>query len=148
MLLGYKLVGDNIDKGTKARYMRNDKYRDQSLHYFNFLAVQNRIDFTDYPDIQPDTCLDHPERRAKFLLPSQQDDATLRRNISILVSRVLAEHMPFFKYTFEDVVDWHIQHQYYSEMSSKSVVVSSACDTIKCAYLFYDLYCRYHLEYS
>ena len=29
--LGYKLVGDNIDKGVKTRFMRAESHRNQSL---------------------------------------------------------------------------------------------------------------------
>ena len=35
--LGYKIIGDNLDKTVKARYMR-DGARNQSLHYFHFLV--------------------------------------------------------------------------------------------------------------
>lgn len=122
--LGYRLAFDNIDFGVKARYMRADKHRNQSLHCVNIMAVQNRIDHSEYPDVHPATCLDHPKRRATVLLPSKQDDAALRSNIAVLVSRVLADHMPFFQLTFRDVVEWHIKHRYYSAMSSKSVVVT------------------------
>ena len=104
--------------------MRSNQYSDHSLHYFHSFAIQNRIDHSRYPDTHPHTCLDQPERRAKSLLPSPDDDAIISSNIATLVSRILAEHMPFFKHTFEDVTDWHIKHQYYKEMSSKSVVVS------------------------
>ncbi len=131
--LGYKLVGDNIDKGVKTRYMRKEHYHDQSLHYFHSFAVLNRIDHSDFPDVHPLTCLDHPKRRAVTLLPSAQDDTALRANIGILVSRVLTDHMPFFNLTFQDVVDWHIKHQYYSEMSTKSVVVSTCSYTKGCS---------------
>ena len=58
-------------------------------------------------------------------MPSEEDDGILRTNIVTLVSRILTEHMSFFKYTFDDVVDWHMKHQYYAEMSSASIVVST-----------------------
>ena len=103
-ILGYTLVGDNVDKGVKTRYMRQEQYGDQSLHYFHSMAVQNRIDFSIYPDVHLHTCLDQPKRRAKSLLPSQLDDTALRTNVGILVSRVLADHMPFFQFTFQDVI--------------------------------------------
>ena len=61
-LLGYKLVGDNIDKRVKARFMRVEKHCGQSLHYFHFCAIQNRIDFGNYSDAQPQTCLDSPKK--------------------------------------------------------------------------------------
>lgn len=120
---GFKLVGDNIDFGIKARYMRSNQYSNHSRHYFHSFAVQNRIDLSDYSDTYPHSCLDQPKRRAESLLPSSADDAAILNNIATLVSRVLAEHMPFFKQTFEDVTNWHIKHKYYEEMSSKSVVV-------------------------
>ncbi len=121
--LGYKLVGDNIDIGVKTRYMRLERYENKSLHYFHCLAVQNRIDHSHKPDVHPDTCLPSPLHRASTLLPSLADDRSLRNDFITCVSRILVEHMPFFKHTFEDVVEWHIQHQYYNQMSAKSVVV-------------------------
>ena len=121
--LGYKLVGDNIHKGVKARYMRAEVHRNQSLHYFHCFAIQNRIDHSNYPGVHPPTCKDSPRHRALALLPSKEDDSTLWMNIAVLVSRVLAEYMPFFKHTFDDVVTWHIKHQHTAEMSSKSLVV-------------------------
>lgn len=123
--MGYKLVGDNIDKGVKPRYMRSDNYSKQSLHYFHICAVQNRIDFSNFPDVHPATCLDSPERRAQCLLPSVQDDATLLRNMATLVSRIVVDNMPFFHHTFDGAVTRHIKHEYYSEMGKKSVVVSA-----------------------
>ena len=45
--LGYKLVGDNIAKGVKTRFMRAESHRNQSLHYFHAFATKNRIDFSD-----------------------------------------------------------------------------------------------------
>ena len=104
--------------------MRSNQFSNHSLHYFNSFAVLNRIDLSGYSDTYPHSCLDQPKRRAESLLPSSEDDAIILNNIATLVSRVLAEHMPFFKHTFEDVTDWHIKHKHYKEMSSKSDVVS------------------------
>ena len=78
--------------------MRSNQYSDHSLHYFHSFAIQNRIDHSRYPDTHPHTCLDQPERRAKSLLPYPDDDAIISSNIATLVSRILAEHMPFFKH--------------------------------------------------
>lgn len=121
---GYKIVGDNIDKGVKARYMRANKHQNQSLHYFNSFAVANRVDFSALSDVRPSTCLNSPQKRAVQLLPSKDDDAILRSNFMTLVSRVLVEFIPFFKETFDGVVTRHIQHEYSTEMSTKSQVVS------------------------
>ncbi len=123
--LGYKLVGDNIDKGVKARYMRVEGSRNKSLHYFHSFAVLDRIDFSPLPDVFPQTCLNSPKQLALALLPSTDDDKTLRELFGTHVSRILCTHIPFFKFAFEDVVDWHVRHHYYDEMSAKSQVVSA-----------------------
>ena len=122
--LGYKLVGDNIDKGIKARYMRSEGDRNRSLHYFHSFAVQNRVDFSHLSDVFPDTCFDSPERTALALLPSADNDKAMRHLFATYISRILVTHMPFFKVAFDDVVKWHIEHNYSDQMSAKSIVVS------------------------
>ena len=62
---GFKHVGDNIDFGIKARYMRSNQFSNHSLHYFNSFAVLNRIDLSGYSDTYPHSCLDQPKRRAE-----------------------------------------------------------------------------------
>ncbi len=104
--------------------MRVEKHRGQSLHYFHFCAIQNRIDFSDFPDIFPATCLNSPKRRALHLLPSVEDDNDLRANMAVLVSRIIVDNIPFFHHTFDGIVTRHIKHKYYSEMCQTSVVVS------------------------
>ena len=123
--LGYKLVGDNIDMGVKARYMRVEGSHNQSLHYFHSFAVLNRIDFSHLPDVFPHSCLNHPKQLALALLPSKEDDRALTQLFEIHVSRILCTHISFFKFVFEDVVEWHIHHRYYDQMSAKSEVVSA-----------------------
>ena len=123
-ILSYKLVGDNLDKSVKARYMRIGGSRNQSLHYFHSFAVLDRVDFSGLPDIHPQLCLNSPNKRALSMFPSTEDDNALKQLFVTHVSRILATHMPFFKLLFEDIVEWHIQHKYYSEMSTKSEVVS------------------------
>ena len=123
--LGYKLVGDNIDITVNARYLRADNHRDQSLHFFHSYAVLDKINMGTLPIDLPASCNPSPLNMAQSLLPSQEHDASLLNNLAILISRVLATHMPFFQFAFSDVVTWHIHHRFYKEMSSKSNVVSS-----------------------
>ena len=125
-IVGYKIVGDNLDKTVKARYMR-DGARNQSLHYFHFFGVKNRVDLSNVPDVHPQTCMPSPELKSVMLLPSAEDDKELHRLFAVHVSRVLATHVPYFKLAFDDVVEWHIKHKYYSEMSMASEVVSPFC---------------------
>ena len=121
--LGFKLVGDNIDKSVKARHMRLDGSRNQSLHCFNSFAVLDRIDFSFLPDTLLHTCFNSPDKMALAILPSKEDDEMLRQHFTTLVSHIICTHIPFFKFAFEDVVEWHIVHRYYKEMSTKSQVV-------------------------
>ena len=61
---------------------------------------------------------------ALSLLPSSDDDTELRNNLCVLISRVLYSNIPYFKYTFDGVIEWHIQHDFYKEMSTHSEWVS------------------------
>ena len=120
---GYRICGDNIDKTIRTRYMCLDK-RNASLHYFHSFAVHNRIDFPMLSDAPVDKTTLQCEEMAVSILPSTSDDQVLCSNLAILISRVLVDHMKFFQLMFEDVVERHIKHQFYKEMSSKSIVVS------------------------
>lgn len=120
---GFRICGDNIDKNVRRRHMRSERQTD-SLHYFHVYAVQNRIDFRALSDVRIDrSCIDILPL-AKSLLPTEMDDTMLKSNISTLIARVLCTHLSFFKTCFDGLVDWHMQHRYYKEMSSKSLVVS------------------------
>lgn len=121
-LLGFKLVGDNIDKQVSPRYMRFD-CQTRSLHYFHSFAAQDRIDFSHLSDIPPPPLAMSPAEIAKTLLPSPEDNQILRKNFATHVSQILITHMPAMKLAFEDSVDWHIPHLHDKEMSRKSNVV-------------------------
>ena len=64
------------------------------------------------------------EQISACILPNCNDDRTIRENIAVLISRVLVTHLKFFKVTFEDLTEWHINHPFQAELSTKSVVVS------------------------
>ena len=120
-LQSYKLVEDNIDKSVRARYLHYDGgYGNRSLYYFHYYEVLNRIDFSGIADVHP---LNSPQQIAVSLLPSADNDSILKHLFATHMSRVLCTHMPFFKSTFGDVAEWHIEHCYYSEMSTKSHLV-------------------------
>ena len=116
---GFKIVGDNVDKNVKPRYMRLNR-QTRSLHYFNAYAVKDRIDlssyssFTSYIDIGVDI---------ESILPSDDIHSKLLDNLGVLVSRILVGNMPVFKFYFEDVVQYRLEHMYSEEMSKKSEIV-------------------------
>ena len=120
----YHICGDNVDEGIKPRYMRVGVNKPKDIHYFHSCAVADRIDFTSLSDEIIPTHQRDVNQLALSLIPSPEDDVVLRDNIMTLISRILFENLDFFNLTFDGVVDWHIKHEYYKEMSTKSVVVS------------------------
>ena len=121
----FKIVFDNIDIAIKTRFVRSGRFENKSLHYINSYAVQRRIDFGSLSDLQPHTCANSPEKKAALMLPSVEDDRAIRDVFITHVSRILVTHMEYFKMTFDGVVDWHIKHDHYKEMSAKSTMVST-----------------------
>ena len=121
---GFTIIGDNIDKNVRPRYMRSTIHRVRSLHYFHSYAVFDRVNVSHLSQLKISSCLPSPAMIAKSLLPSNLNDAAMKQNIAIHISRVLTEFLPFFKASFSDVVKKHIQHKYYPQMSKKSHIVS------------------------
>lgn len=122
--VGVHLCGDNWDKGRKQRHMRVGIEKIESLHYCHSYAVSDRIDFSNLsPQVHP-TLQTSSEQIALSLLPNTDDDSEIRDNICTLLSRVLYNNMSFVRLSFDGVVDWHIKHEFYKEMSAKSDIVS------------------------
>ena len=120
----YKLCGDNIDKTVHQRYMRSDSHGTRSLHYFHSYAIADRINFSNLSqETQPSRSL-NSHTQALLLLPSLEDEEALKKNFKILISRFLYDNLPFFRTSFDGIVNWHIKHSYYDEMSKKSDTVS------------------------
>ena len=123
-LVTFQLCGDNIDKTINQRYMRTDHARPDSIHYFHYYAVADRIDFSGLSDQVIPTLQQDSAKIAVSLLPTDEDDLAIWDNICVLLSRILYENMEFFKVSFDGVIDWHIKHEFSDEMSTKSVIVS------------------------
>ena len=120
----FHICGDNIDHTVKQRYMRVGKARPEEIHYFHSCAVSDRIDFSGLSEKVVPTLAQDPEQVALSLLPTPEDDEAIRSNMCTLMSRIIYENMDFARFTFDGVVNWHITHDFYKEMSRKSVVVS------------------------
>lgn len=118
----YRLNGDNMDYNEVSRYQRSNA-GNKSQHFFQYYAVKDRIDFSHLSSKPPDISALSKKELCQSMLPSIDDDVAIKRNISCLVARVLCEYIPFFKHTYDGVVERHIKHQYYKQMSSKSEVV-------------------------
>lgn len=95
----------------------------ESLHFFHSYAVKDRVNLSNFSD-NPPSNTPKPEDVISTVLPTEEDDAIIHDEFSILVARILCSHITYFKDTFADIVDRHIQHKYSQEMSQKSEVVS------------------------
>lgn len=115
----YILVGDNVDKSVRPRYMTID-HQAQSLHYFHMYAALDRIDFHHLDNDKP--IAEVSSLPLSTFLPHMEDCAALRTNYAILLGRELVKSVKFFK-SFSDYIPAHITHKYSEEMRSRSVVV-------------------------
>ena len=125
---GFKIVGDSIDKTIHPRRQRFDQ-QTKSLHYFNIVAVRDRVDFSNFSDVNPNT-IHSQAYKVEALLPTEDDLRAIRVNFSVLVSRVLVQYVPGLK-QLEPAVQKHIKHQYHEEMSQCSEVVSKICTILQ-----------------
>ena len=113
----------NLDKNVRPRYRRID-HPTESLHFFQYYAVKDRVNLMNVPDI-PNPCLHKPisDIDLNTILPSSADHQVMLHNFGILVSRILVEDLPYFNMTFEGVVTKHIDHCYSKEMAQRSETV-------------------------
>ena len=127
----YKIVGDNIDVSVCPRFLRVKKFMKKLLHMFHYYAAADRIDLSGLCDDRKHQCLPSPDSVALSFLPTVDDDAALRDNISVWIARILIKHMPFMEMSFGDITPMHIQHPFSKEMSKRSEVVSFFCTNVK-----------------
>ena len=116
----FKLVGDNIDKNVKPRYMRSDN-QTKSLHYFHVYAVEDRVNSNQMSNQMH--MIDPKMVDLDMLLPSNDDGKIMETNFCTLISRVLVKHMKHL-HPYASSINQHILHKYSEEMSQKSKVVS------------------------
>ena len=80
--MGFKIVGDNIDKNLRRSFQRSDRTT-ISLHYFHACAVKDRIDFSSFSNLRPTHVVIDPA----VLLPNAADVASIKEEFQILISR-------------------------------------------------------------
>ena len=107
-----------------------------ALHYFHSYTLKNRVSICGLSEAFPVTPTMEAKQIALTLLPSVDDDSTIYNNFVTLVSRVLVEHLPFFKHSFDGVVSWHIPHSFSEQMKCKSDMVSIAVRALKAIVLW------------
>ena len=115
--VGYKLVFDNINWYIKPRYMRLDSQA-TSLSYVQSYGVKDRIDYSSISSQK------RTEVNLYDVLPTSNDYESLKKDFTILISRMIIDYLPFFSKDFKNLVKRHIPHKYSREMCKKSKVVS------------------------
>ena len=135
----FKIVGDNIDKKVKPRYMREDRQA-QMLNNFHLYAVRDRVDTSNLSEELP-SLRAFEELTIHDILPSCDDRDKMLKNYVTLFARIITAEIPFFK-QFQDAVPVHIGHEHSREMERKSEVVSSTFFTLQSNSLVV-LYCAH-----
>lgn len=115
----YSIIMDNLDFFIHTRNQSISR-SNQSIHWINHIAVKDRIS-TDISNIKPTVNIE--QYNLCLSLPSRSTQVFLRRELTVLATRMLAKHMPVFE-SFQDTVVHHIPHEYSSEMSKRSTDVS------------------------
>ena len=108
-----------------TRYIRSDKYHNQSLHYFNSFAVRQNS-FGSFATFPPASS--YQSMSATFCDPSNYYDAALKTKFHSSCYPCSFKEYGIFNTGFSDVINWHIQHPYYKEISKKSEFISSFVD--------------------
>ena len=87
----------------------------------NAYAVKNRVNFSHLEENQ--LCLDASDIPLSEYLPSHADMCTIRSRVVVVVTRIIAEHIPHFHQYYDDTIVNHIEHQYSEESSKQSAIV-------------------------
>lgn len=81
---GFKLVGDNVDRGTKATFQRAETHQNASFHYFHSYAVKDRIDLSMCSDVPSPIPV---SVKAELLMPTSSEFTTIKKDFTVLLSR-------------------------------------------------------------
>ena len=113
----FKFVGDNVNKKKGVRDIRSD-HQSQLHHMFSMLVVRGRTQ--DPPHLLP---LSQSQPSLSSLevssfLPTPEDVEAIKKNLVVLVSRILCKYMKSLTFLAK-TVPAHIQHRFSEEMAKK-----------------------------
>ena len=111
------MVTDNVDLEMQARH-QSKSHQNKSLHWTHSFAVKDRV--------KPDSILDDSKSQMDLkdlemirVLPSQEDQASMKFSMVTLVFRIICKYFVAYK-EFGSAVIHHIVHKYSREMKQKS----------------------------
>lgn len=114
-----KFIGDNVDERKTVRDIRSD-HHDTLHHMYSMLAVKARA--IPPPPSTPFVRPNLTQLPARAFLPNRSHLLQLKCNLTILVSRVLCEHITPLM-SLSKLIPRHIYHEHTSEMSQQSETV-------------------------
>ena len=106
--LGFKLVGDNLDRRVKPRHQTMDK-RGTGFHAFQYIAIKDRVDLSNFSDKHDKPVCLSEEVDANGVLPSQDD-------VMIFFASLLQEFLLNIYQTFS-----HSQNFYHVRFPTSTV---------------------------
>ena len=116
----FNVVLDNIDIKVLASDMTSDE-QNKDYHWCNHNAYLDRVNPFHLSDDAPIADLEDVPNST--FLPDVTDQNALLADFTVLVGRVLVEHLPAFE-IFKDVVPLHIAHKYTDELKKKTETVN------------------------
>ena len=114
-----KFFGDNVSTRVVVRDIRSD-HQSHFKHMYSIVVVKGRVPNPPTSD-QPFSPPPLISLSSSAFLPNIDDIAAVKKNLTILVSRILVKHVKALK-CFSKVVPKHIRHDHSDEMAKKSDV--------------------------
>lgn len=84
-----------MDKDVRPSKMTMNK-QTKSLHFYHAYAVKDRIDTSHLPECH----LSQPSLTYNDFIPGDEDYASLKSDFTVLVTRILCQHMNFLRPSF------------------------------------------------
>lgn len=117
--IGRKITIDNLDYRQNVHYM-TEQHQNIDVHLVSVMSTENRVGAV-HLSAEKNGCEIMKIENGTFI-PSDSDHQLQRMNYITLVGRILVDDIPYLKF-LTDVVTFHIQHKYSSEMAKKTDTV-------------------------
>ena len=122
-VLGYIIVGDNVDMRNKARHPLKT-HGNKDHHFFHILDIKKRLklDRTGW-DRREKIRKENNMPPARSFLPSTDNNLTLTNEFKTLIGKILCKNVPELEW-MEELLPKHIYHPYLKQVSKTSQSVS------------------------